>query len=161
MSELLRKVNDPLRLKLHLEPKDDTYFVKAKVTTAGGGLINEVELPNVGDGVYQDDLSEIMPNLPEVWANYFVFYDALFTEEACEHGDFEVYKRDDFDPKTLVSGAIRVRGVVKDNKIIAKIGAAGKIKAIINDGKIAQKVSASGTVKATIKSNTVKGVVYE
>ena len=163
MSELLRKVNDPLWLKLKLEPKDDTYFVRAKLSTPGGAPLGTIDLPNEGDGIYADDGSNPMPNYEEVRANYFVYYDASYTEEACEHGGLDVYKRDLFDPANLVPPTTVIKGTIKSTqKVVAKVEGPNKIKATIKQGNIKAKVDSEDTVKAEVKTNNkVKGKVYE
>jgi len=163
MSELLRKVNDPLRLKLKLEPKDDTYFVQAKLTTAGGAPLGTVNLANEGDGIYADDGSNLMPNFEEIRANYFAFYDAGFTDEACEHGGLDVYRRDLFDPSNLVPPTTVIKGAVKaTQKVFAKVEGPNTIKGSIKHGNVKATVDSQNNVRGEVKTtNKVKGTVYE
>ena len=165
MSELLRKVNDPLRLKLKLEPKDDTYFVRAELTDQDDTTLagSPIALTNQGGGIYADDNSNLMPNVPEVRANFFVYYDAAFTREACEHGGFATFKRDDLDLSTFFPKGAKVIGTVRTiNKVVERLAEPTRLKvAVANDSKVAAVVN-SNKIKITVNTqNQIKGVVSE
>lgn len=165
MSEFKRKVGDPLRLRLKIEPKDDSLFVRVELTDQNDNPVagSPVALANQGGGIYADDNSTLMPNTPEVRANYFVYYDAGFTEEACEHGGYDTFERDDLDlssffPKgarvlATVKGTSKVKQTVKDDSVICT--------SVRPASEVAARVC-SNQLGITVKTNNkVQGVVNE
>jgi hypothetical protein len=165
MSEFKRKVNDPLFLKLKIEPKDDSYFVRAELTDQGDNPVagSPVTLTSQGGGLYADDGSVLMPNVAELRANYFVYYDAGFTRAACEHGGFDVFERDDLDIASFFPRGAKVLGQVKGASRVAQaVSGASKIKkTVASTSRVEAGVSSSKIGKKVNTTSQVEGVVNE
>jgi len=165
MSELKRKVNDALNLKLKLEPKDDTLFVQAELTDQNDAVVapGTVTLTNDGDGIYADDGSIVMPNVVEVRANYFVYYDSGFTEEACEHGGLDIFVKDDFDPSLLQPKITRILAVMRTvNEIGAKVLGPSMVNGTLKTINRVAGMVKSSKIDVKIKTeNKIIGEVYD
>ena len=165
MDEKTRKLNDPLKLVMSLDDLDDSKFVRVFLTDETNAPISPatVDLTNVGDGVYSDDLSPLMPNKAEVRAHFVIFNDAGYTTIDDEHGaDTDFFKLDAFDPSILQPKAAAIFATVQTENSLKGSVEKGSVYGTIETEQKIKGMILGGEIKGTINTeNGIKGVVLD
>jgi hypothetical protein len=76
--EVIRKVGEPVALRLSLNRDETTKFVKAFLTSASGASIVNLNLTHLANGIYGEN-SYLMPNYDSVDVKYRVYIDSGYT----------------------------------------------------------------------------------
>lgn len=161
-----RLVNEPLKLRASLTDGDGTKFVRAFLKDASGAPLSTptVDLTHVGDGIYKDDDTVLMPNSTQVLVKYKVFDDAAYTilNDCGYKQPTFVYELSKFDPAITTPTNQLVKGRVETKSIKGKINGNQQILATVKTAAISAKLLSQQLVSGrVVQDQKIKGVVYE
>lgn len=150
MSELLRKVDETLNLRLSLSDSEENKFVRAYITDQGGDPIDELDLSHLANGVYGEN-AFLMPDLRQIDVKYKVFRDSGFSiEDPIYPNAFDIVRKQpdaeevNVDVTVLENPKTDLIGTVQDSEDVA--------------GSIQESDTASGTVEeAADESGSLDG----
>lgn len=164
MSNFIRLVNDPLRLRLVLTDKDTDKFVRALLTDQAGTPlgVSPVDLTHQGKGVYIDNAT-LMPNSEQVEVQYCIFNDAGFTDEDDSHSsDFDIFELDQFDPTNLLPKTNAVFAEFERKNIVGILSPNPIVRGLIRANTALNGVVSNGAIQGNvITQGKITGVVYD
>jgi hypothetical protein len=164
MSEVLRKVNDKMRIRAALDGGETNLFVRASLFDQLGAPLAPATaaLPHLAQGVYGENTIQ-MPNLEQVIVRFQVFIDAGFTVLAPRYAHLkaELYRLDTLDPKTLIPNSYNVNAVFSNKDIQVKVAQKPEVIAKIESRDVTAKVEQFEVTGKIETQNEIEGVLND